>query len=319
MGDDERKNEENEYDAKTFLYIRTNPADDGSTPLPAGLPFWISPDITIKRPGGGPGDEAYSGENTNVEVIVTNAGGIDAKNAYVEVFIADPSTAFTPQTATKIGDQFIDVLGHNIFPASIPWTPTDMDTGHKCLLARVCLSSPPDCYVNHTIFDVVGDRHVAQRNVHIIQLSKNSQSFGFIVVNPFNEQKGQFALKVKEVKVGKRDKQIEQALGFRYARFSEIPVEAIGLELGNRISHQTEFSKGGKVGKKQIGIIPIKSPSYQQKTQRLEMEPGEQYYAKINLRKNPDAREDDINIIQIQQIDIKTERIVGGLWLVIVN
>ncbi len=48
MPDDEEH--KGEFDGKTFLYIRTNPADDGTEPLPSGLPCWISPDITIIQP-----------------------------------------------------------------------------------------------------------------------------------------------------------------------------------------------------------------------------------------------------------------------------
>ena len=53
------------------------------------------------------------------------------------------------------------------------------------MLARVCLSFPPDCYVNPTVFDVIGDRHVAQRNIHVVQMAQQMEllSFGFRIVN----------------------------------------------------------------------------------------------------------------------------------------
>ena len=99
------------FEAKTFLYIRTNPLDNGNVPLATGLAGWISPDINIIS---NPTDMGVAIKDVNnvVEVIVSNGGGIQAYDAYIDCFIADPTTAFTPLNTTLIGSSFMDIQGY---------------------------------------------------------------------------------------------------------------------------------------------------------------------------------------------------------------
>ncbi|WP_456845377.1 hypothetical protein [Cellulomonas sp. P5_C6] len=177
------------FDAITRLYIRTNPADDGTEPLPAALPFWVSPDIWIVKPGGAVGGEAVPLQQNQVKVTVTNGGGIPAVDAYVEAFVADPSTVITPATAFLIGGAFVTVNGYSTTDVLLPWTPQATDSGHRCIVARVALTLPLDTYVNPSIFDVVGDRHVAQRNIQVLEVAQGkSMTFRFLVGAPSEGQ-----------------------------------------------------------------------------------------------------------------------------------
>lgn len=160
-----------EFDGTTRLFIRTHPADDGSEPLAPGLAFWTSPDVVIVKPGGAVGGEAVPLQVNQVRVTVNNGGGIPAVDAYVDAFVADPSTLITPATATFIGGGLVTVQAYLQATIDLPWTPQAGDTGHRCVIARVSLVFPPDTYTDPTVFDVVGDRHVAQRNIQVLEVA----------------------------------------------------------------------------------------------------------------------------------------------------
>lgn len=315
MPDD--KEHKGEFDGKTFLYIRTNPADDGTEPLPSGLPCWISPDITIIQPGGMRGGEAIAGQINNVEVIVTNDGGIDAIDAYVEAFVCDPSTGFTPATAKPIGNDFLTIPGYNTATIAFSWIPLISDEGHRCILARVCLGIPPDCYKNGNIFDPIGDRHVAQRNISVLKFDEKSSnlSFGFKIVNPFGNKR-QFLIQSMEVKTEKNADMIRAALGCRLMQFAGAPLKDINLHIGEVVSpkdfHLIEKSKDIL-----CGVLPKPINSKTGRRDKIEMDEGEIRYAVINLSRNEKVRPGDVNVVQVEQIDIKTEQSVGGLWLIV--
>lgn len=171
-----------EFDGVTRLYIRTNPADDGSVPLPGGMAFWVSPDIMIVKPGGAVGGEAVPLQQNQVRITVWNGGGIPAVDAYVDAFVADPSTVITPATAKPVGGDYVTVQGYNSTTVDLPWTPDATDAGHRCIIARVSLIAPPDTYTNPAIFDVIGDRHVAQRNISVLSVpAGQTQTFRFLM------------------------------------------------------------------------------------------------------------------------------------------
>ncbi|MFT3874934.1 MAG: hypothetical protein QM708_00670 [Propioniciclava sp.] len=182
---DHGERDDRPFDATTHLYIRTNPADDGSEPLPPNLAFWASPDIAIERPGGILGGEAEPLVQNRVKVTVTNGGGQPAVDAYVEVFVVTPTTHITPATATLIGDEFVTVQAYSTADVWLPWTPLPSDSGHRCLVARVSLYAPLDAVRDPTIFDVVGDRHVAQRNIQVLEVQAGERrSFRFKLAHP---------------------------------------------------------------------------------------------------------------------------------------
>ena len=313
MSNDNGEKPDGEFDNITRLYIRTHPADVGSRPLPGGLPFWLSPDITIIRPGGIRGSEGKVGESDQVEVVVTNIGGIDAVDAYVEAFLADPSTAFTPATATPVGSGFLTIPNHNLAPITFPWIPTVTDAGHRCMLARVCLSVPYDCYANPAIFDVQNDRHLAQRNLNVLSFKQETLSFAFLVVNPLQD-KGAFVLRTVEVNVGRNADLVRGALGTKFAQFGQAKLGGIGLTLGELVHPAQE---PGAAPKYPTGVLREKMEVPRVKTVRLELGRDERRYAVLTVARNSAIRQGDLNVVQVKQIDARTERTVGGLWLIV--
>ena len=313
MGNDHGEKPGDEFDNKTFLLIRTHPADVGTTPLSSGLQWWLSPDITIIRPGGVRGTEGKVGENDQVEVVVSNYGGIDAVDAYVEAFLADPSTAFTPATATPVGSGFLTVPNHNLSAIAFPWTPTAADAGHRCMLARVSLAMPFDSYTDPAVFDVVGDRHVAQRNLSVAKLDGKSLSFGFFVVNPA-KQAGTFTLRVTEVRAARTADLIRGAVGCPYAQFGQSRLTSFGLSLGETLplagDAASRRSRPVGVLRKSVGVPKARSV-------RLALEANTQRRAVLTVARNPDIRRGDLNVLQVEQLDAATRRRVGGLWVVV--
>jgi hypothetical protein len=88
-------------------------------------PWWASPDISIIRPNVIRGTEAFVGEEEEVKVTVTNARGITARAAFVDAFVADPTTVITPATATIVGGGYLTIPGDNRQEAiRFTWIPT---------------------------------------------------------------------------------------------------------------------------------------------------------------------------------------------------
>jgi hypothetical protein len=245
--------------------------------------------------------------------VVTNNGGIDAVDAYVEVFIADPSTAFTPATAMPVGSGFLTIPNYRQVPIIFPWTPTASEAGHRCLLARVCLSVPFDCYCNAAVFDVPGDRHVAQRNVNIVKMGEESLSFGFHVVNPLPIE-GAFQLRTTEVRPRRKLELMRQAIGCGYAQIEQLSVAGFGLDIGKILPPNRE---AGQEKEFPTGRLVRSRSLPRQKNTSLEMKKGELRHAVLTVARNSDIRPGDLNIIQIEQIDNRTKQTVGGLWIVV--
>jgi hypothetical protein len=321
MGNNGEKPNEGKFDAETYLYIRTNPADDGSVPLPSGLAPWTSPDISILRPGGIRGGEAQVGETDTVEVVVTNKGGIDVIDAYVEAFIANPSTGFTPTTAKLVGAGFISVQNYNTNTISFPWIPTEELAGHSCLFARVCLTFPFDCYANSSIFDVVNDRHVAQRNISVISMGKEKMlSFGFLVVNPTKGEAGNFIIKTRELKVdAKTLPHMQLALGSRHVQFSKVPLDATALKVGDLIAKSRKPQEFLNRKLFPIGLLPKPLKIEEANLNKFEIKQNEVRHAFVTVARNPDAKPGELNVLQIEQIEAQTRKTVGGLWLIVQN
>jgi hypothetical protein len=306
---------------KTFLYIRTHPADNGTEPLPSEFPCWISPDITIRHPNGIEDGEAIVGQPNHVKVTVTNAGAVSVSNAKVDAFVCVPSTAFTP-ASTFIGSGYLNIPG-SLLPGynpsaavEIPWTPLPVDAGHRCLLARVCSAVPPDCYADPNHFNVVGDRHVAQRNIHVVGGNKIIFSFGFRIVNPMDEPSS-FIIKATEVKVGKKADMIRIALGSKHAQFAETSLADINLYVGEVIKPPDVSISKRKPNIKMFGVLPDPIPDPGKlKSKTIKMVPEEIRYAVLTVTRNPDDRDGELHVVQVEQIDIQTKRSVGGLWVV---
>jgi hypothetical protein len=230
-------NEPGKFDAITHLFIRDHLLDDGSEPRSDALPFWLSPDITVIDPGGMVGEPVALQKN-EVRVRVTNNGGIEAVDAWVDIYSYLPTATgvFPVEPMNKIGEGFITVparpsnstFGISTFSAT--WVPTPAEAGHRCLLARVQLF-PQDVPANLGFLDP-GDRHIAQRNCNVIYVSEKKETqFGFVLANPI--ERGAATL----VRIRPADRAVFRGvaatLGSEAITFAEDVTIGLALELGD--------------------------------------------------------------------------------------
>lgn len=305
-------NPEDGFDARTFLYIRTHSSDNGNVPLPSGLPFWISPDINIISNPSDPGVAILGVPNT-IEIIVTNASGIQANDAFVDCFIANPTTAFTPLNATFIGQTFVDIPSYQTKNVVFNWIPTMQ--GHFCLLARVSLIIPSDTYSNSQIFDVVGDRHIAMRNLHIITMVSKKQNFGFTMANPLNEDKEfEFITRVEDansIEIKNIKSMYKQQIEF-------------SKELKVNTNLYVEINTNQNTNKAKVfGLLEKMSVSkgidlkIVEKNQGIKIGKGRVQYANIEIDRSNVQNKSEYSLISIIQQEKKSKRVVGGLMLMV--
>ncbi|MDC7783210.1 hypothetical protein [Priestia megaterium] len=239
--------DEDPFNGRTYLYIRRHPDDYGLEPLPVGLPGYISPAISIITPDGVRATEVVPDGKYEIEVVVTNSGGIIATDAFVEVFFSGPTTAFIPIIANKIGHAFVTVQAHSTASVRIPWRPLPSQSGHLCLTARVSLIAPPDTFKDPNTFDVYQDRHIAQRNINVINLKGEQDfSFDFDLVNPLPlENTGELILQTRFANVDEMEDTINQALGCCFSHFSNSSFGEISLEIDE---NKQELDEEGRCG-----------------------------------------------------------------------
>jgi hypothetical protein len=323
-GRDEPRPKEGEFDGRTFLYIRTNPSDDGSEPLqPAGTPFWISPDITVTPPGGSPGGMAEAGVVNDVTVAITNAGGLPAYGATLEVFLADPSTAFTPATADPLGYAAVNLPAYNVTPVTLPWTPTPSQAGHRCMLARVSSVLTGDAVDDLTVFDVVGDRHVAQRNLHVVSMAQAQESgFHFLITNPLQER-ATFAIRAAGVKPTAQAQALARGALCGFTQLGESPV---GVKLTANLRAEAELARTElplgahriSASARERGALLVGGERLLRARNAVEVAPDEAVHASLSFTRPDGARPGDVHLVEVAQIDPSTKRAVGGLWVALV-
>jgi hypothetical protein len=162
-----------------MLFLRANPGDNGTRPVVG--PFWESPDIFILAgvaPGDAPdipptlGQTALANAPNTVYAQVWNFGRAAAHEVFVEFWWIDPSLGISPQGVHQIG-QTVTSLGargsghaHAVVKCPEPWPATFVNGGHECLLVRAWTLS--DDVLGSPAWDASLNRHVAQRNIHVI-------------------------------------------------------------------------------------------------------------------------------------------------------
>jgi hypothetical protein len=336
-----------QFVARTFLYIRKYGGDIGSEPLPAGIPEWASADVQVKKPDGSLGCEAVAEEWNEVQVTISNDGGVDARDVFVEVFIADPSTAFTPAVATPVGSGYVTVPGYSRLTARFPWLPSGAQAGHRCLAARVCLFHPADSYRDRGNFNSRGDRHVAQRNIHIVPAPAVGGAeivFPFKVGNPGSTRLATRVL-AREVRSPAQREALRGALGSSSAQFAERPLGALALDAGEAPRERVDAPGAQRLlaatpplalpppPGRPTGLVaavrelvallmrllgargqekaPPTSPALS-----LVLEPGEAAPAMLRVPSPPAARPGELHAIDVVQYD-ERERVIGGLTVLI--
>lgn len=305
---------EGEFDGRTFVLIRDTGSDDGSAPLPPGVPFWISPDIVVTPPGGSPGGPAQADAVNDLRVSVTNGGGITAYNAQLEVFLADPSTAFTPATADLLVSTYVTLPGYNVTDVALPWSPTAGQAGHRCLLARVSSVLTGDAVANPTVFDVPGDRHVAQRNIAVVAMAEAQEmGFHFLATNPLGERAA-FLLQAGAPRLSRRLQALARGSLCGLAQFGHAPV---AVELTANVQAPAEDLRFD---------LPLGSRPFDRRRgqgERLDdgreivIAPDEAVHCSLAFSAPQEARAGDVHLVEVVQND-SDGRAMGGLWIALV-
>ncbi|HZS24161.1 MAG TPA: hypothetical protein VFA30_04160 [Gaiellaceae bacterium] len=162
-----------------YLFMRANPADLGARPVVG--PFWESPDIFLLGgvdPGLAPplppalGDTAVAGEPNTIYAHVWNFGKASANEVLVEFYWCNPALGINAGSVTLIAQTEMSLgakgsgRSHAVIKCPEAWVPTFVNGGHECLLVRVW-DNPADL-PGLPIFDASINRHVAQRNIHVV-------------------------------------------------------------------------------------------------------------------------------------------------------
>lgn len=156
-----------EFVPSSFLVIRSHSGDIGHQPLPASMPFWISPAIRMLAAGGGSAADIVAGGSYEIECEVNNRGDLPVPSAKAEFFLTDPTIGFDTRWATPLGVASTYIAGLGAARLRIPFTPSHEQAGHKCLIVRTYSMMPPDVPIDDTNLSPVFDRRVAQLNIHI--------------------------------------------------------------------------------------------------------------------------------------------------------
>ncbi len=170
----ERKGREPEpFKESSFLYIRTHAGDIGNRPLPS-MNFWNTPDISfspITTTIPLTTNELRAGETYRVACKVHNRGDVTVPFPKVEFFLTDPSLGFDTRFATYIGVTQMNglLLSNGVGEAYFSYTVPPQEAGHKCFFARTYSFSPLDKPNDVYALNPVTDRHIAQKNLHIVQ------------------------------------------------------------------------------------------------------------------------------------------------------
>lgn len=164
-----------------WLLLRYTLADTGLRPIPLGANFWSSPDIWVESsdPLGNP----VAGEDNFVHARIFNLGAFDAAPVRVDFFWGDPSTGLGPGLMIPINPpkkpEWVEVRSMDCLDVrcSTPWVPVMVNNGHECLMVNcTCptfapITQPFQCRL---------DRHVGQRNVHVVEAASGS-AFNFVL------------------------------------------------------------------------------------------------------------------------------------------
>lgn len=150
-----------------------------------GVPWYLSPDIWVvpgNDPNGAVGLPVVN-MSCYVWARVQNRGSSSVSNATVKYYWADPSMVISPTTANHIGTSYV-----NLGPGETKqvlclttWTPIWVNNGHECLIVEAFSSDDPVLHGPTDEFNAEGDRHVAQRNIGILNVMTKAK----IIVYPF--------------------------------------------------------------------------------------------------------------------------------------
>jgi hypothetical protein len=161
-----------------YLLTRSFTGDNGTRPF--NQVFWESPDIwtAVGEPSATPeippthGGVLPVGQPNTVYAHVWNLGRAPLTGVVVMFYWFNPSLAIDASHANLIGMTRIDLgprnspLCHQLVKCPKPWIPVMENGGHECLVVKVWGFGDG---VASTEWNAWQDRHVAQRNVAVVQ------------------------------------------------------------------------------------------------------------------------------------------------------
>ena len=194
-----------------------------------GSPWYMSPDIWVvpgMDPEAGPG-VPIAEHPAWIWARVHNRGDRRAANVTVKYYWANPSTAVTVESATLVGTSFanIDPGESREVLCVTPWTPTWVNDGHECVIVEAFSSVDPVLHGTTGPFQVRADRHVAQRNLHVLQVSPlmSLAAIPFAVANAAHFHSAAIEVRVERDKIARLEP-LMQTLGL-----DALPEESKGL------------------------------------------------------------------------------------------
>ncbi len=163
--------------------------------MPSGLEirdgethWWLSPDI-LTVPGDDPDMSnagfPVAGQPCFVYARVKNHNTYAVVNARVNFYWANPAIGFTRVSANPIGTAFVslDESEDDWVLCLIPWAVEFVNDGHVCLLAEAIEAGAP---LPGDDFRVIADPRVAQRNIDLVQVSKQMNFLWAVPIEVFN-------------------------------------------------------------------------------------------------------------------------------------
>lgn len=175
------------YKESTPTYLSP---DVGLRPIPPGEPFWVSPDIWVESSD--PYGNAVAGEENFVHARIFNLGKATSAPTQIDFYWADPSMGLGPSNMVHIGTEWQEIEAHSArdIRCNKAWVPQFLNNGHECLMVNCSnpmMLQPGQTYNFAPTFDPIKlpfqpqlDRHVAQRNIHVVQ-GKGGQMVKFSV------------------------------------------------------------------------------------------------------------------------------------------
>jgi hypothetical protein len=138
-----------------------------------GDPYWASTSIWVV-PGSDPNGSIgppLVGQPAFLWARVSNSGSTPVTNARVNFCWANPSTVVNPENCTMVGMSYVTLAAGESKPVLCvtPWIPVWVNNGHECLIVEAFHPSDPITRGAGEPFSARTDRHVAQKNVGVLQ------------------------------------------------------------------------------------------------------------------------------------------------------
>jgi hypothetical protein len=170
-------------DQTAWLLLRYAAPDLGIRPIPPGQVFWDSPDLWVESsdPFGNP----VASEQNYLHARVFNLGAFMASPVKVDFYWANPALGLGPNTMNFIGSEYVEIPSVSAVDVrcATAWVPAVVNGGHECVMVNCsCWLLDPTTHP----FQPTLDRHVGQRNLHVVQGSPG-QAFALAlqVINVF--------------------------------------------------------------------------------------------------------------------------------------